>query len=319
VTTVVPPHPLTGTAQGGAASALGTVERVPVVPVPLGQVLEPASPAGATGLSESVEVALRRFGSGPDLLLVCGQRCTMSSWDDSVLDALARSYSVVVFDPPGAGYSGPPLGRETVASQADLVAGIIDALGLTSTTLLGWGIGGEVALATAERHPRSVARLVLVEATAGGTDATLPSRTVTAALSSPDETADELSSLYFPPGDETARLAWLTEMSGPAPDDLVASAVAASAAFAAAAWADRSVSAGLGGLHLPVLLLAGSDDVVVPPRNSTRLAGALHTREVLLDGAGYASMAQELSTVVADLRRFSGLSPAGASGATRHP
>lgn len=312
VTTIVPPRPLAGTSAGGAA--LRVVERVPVDPVPAGGVLAPVTPAGPTGLSESVDVAFRRFGSGPALLLVCGQRCTMSSWGAPVLDALARRFRVVVFDPPGSGYSGSSQSPPTVASEADLVAGLVEALGLSDTTLLGWGVGGEVALATAERHPGLISHLVLIEATAGGPDGTPPTSPVAAALASPSETTAELASLFFPAGDSTARLTWLTEMDAPAPDDLVASAVAASAAFARSAWADPSVARGLDLLsQLPVLVLAGSDDDVVPPANSRRLAAALHTSDVVLPGAGYASMDQELPTVLADVTQF--LEPGAPTGA----
>ncbi len=238
----------------------------------------------------------------------------MSSWDDTSLQALAGEFRVVVFDLPGTGYSGPTHGPATVASEADVVAGLVEALGLSGTTLLGWGVGGEIALATAERHPGSVARLVLLDATAGGADGTPPSAALAHALASPDETTAELSSLYFPRDDERARLAWLADLSGPAPDDLVASAIRASAAFARAAYADRSVAAELGRVRLPTLVLSGSEDEVVPPDNSARIAAALHVAEVTLPGAGYASMAEQRATVLADLEAF--VAPAAATGST---
>ena len=311
MTTVVVPVGLSGTQSGGAAGDLGSVERVPVEPLPAGE-SEPAyPPLGVSGMSESVEIALQRFGHGPNLLLIAGERCTMTCWDDTTLASLARSYRVTVFDPPGSGYSGPPLAPMTVSYEADVVAGLIAALGLRDTTVLGWGIGGEVALATAERHPASVARLVLLDATAGGHDGVPPPASVAAALASPRETLAELSRLYFPPSAGPARLQWLTQMSEPAPDDLVAPAVAGSAAFARQAWSSPSVAAGLAGIDVPTLVIVGADDEVVPPANGARLAGALGTTEYLLRGAGYAAMAQDTGTVLAILQRFTSGSSAG--------
>jgi pimeloyl-ACP methyl ester carboxylesterase len=313
VTTVVPPRPLAGTAAG--SGGLGPVQRVPVVPLPDGLTVPPETPAGPSGLAASVEVAFRRFGSGPPLLLVCGQRCTMTSWDASLLHTLARQFRVVVFDLPGTGYSGPLHARNTVAAQADVVAGLVPALGLSGTTLLGWGVGGEVAMAVAERHPGVVDRLVLLDATAGGPRAVAPAAAVSAALASPEETTAQLSMMYFPASAGVARLAWLADLSGPAPDDLPADEVASSAALAAAAWAGGSVAAGISRLHVPVLVLAGADDRVVPPQNSARLAAQLHVADVVLAGAGYASMAVDRTAVIARIASFAGRA-AGASGAS---
>jgi len=308
------PQVLAGTLPAGAASALGPMERVSV---PL---LPPAAAAatgasGATGGGASTTtlaaprqlVAFRRFGSGPDLLLLGGQRATVTSWDPAVLISLAAHYRVTVFDWPGSGYSGPLAVPVSVEAAADLTAGLVTTLGLTQPTVLGWGVGGVVALALAERHPGSLSHLVLLETPASGPGAVPPAPAVRQALASPGETTAQMSRLYFPPSAESARLAWLSDLEAVAPDDLTASAVTASSRFAAAAWSDAAVWRGLADLEGPVLLLAGSLDEVVPPENGARLAAALHTRLLVLPGAGYASMSQQLTVVMASLGRF--LSP----------
>lgn len=297
-----PEQALTGTWPPGKLSLLGPVRRVAVLAVADHSSLEPDPVPAAL----PDEVAFRRFGSGPDLLLVAGERSTMTSWDPAVLVALAASYTVTIFDLPGSGFSsgGPAL---TPRGAADLTAGLIDSVGLSAPLVVGWGVGGEVALLLAERHPGLVGRLVLLDAVAGGAGAVRPAPQIFSALASPSLTAVTLASLWFPPSAVTARLAWLIETSRLAADDLVAAAVHDSAALTLRSWSDAGALAAAGSLRMPVLVVTGADDTVVPPANSARLAARLHAREIVLAGGGYAAYAQDSTSFVADLLRFSDL------------
>ena len=62
---------------------------------------------------------------------------------------------------PGHGVAGRRLAFTADDLAAD-VAGLIDALGLSRPTLLGWSMGGCVALALALSHPGKVSKLVLL-------------------------------------------------------------------------------------------------------------------------------------------------------------
>jgi len=77
----------------------------------------------------------------------------MTAWDPKFLTDLAQNYRVTLFDPPGTGYSGAGLATSSIASYADAVAGLANALGLVTPIAVGWGLGGGVALALVERHP----------------------------------------------------------------------------------------------------------------------------------------------------------------------
>ena len=159
-----------GTTPSGAMSFLGQIKRVPVVEPILGSALLPPAPTTPGTVLPSIQIAYRQFGSGSNLLLVMGQRGTMTWWDPQFLAALSSKYSVTIFDLPGVGYSQPAPTPPTLSTYADETAGLIVALGLAKTSLrvLGWGLGGDVALEADIRHPGLMTALSLVDAPALG-------------------------------------------------------------------------------------------------------------------------------------------------------
>lgn len=103
-------------------------------------------------------------GSGTDtILLIHGLSGVAQNFGYGVIDALAKTHRVIAIDRPGSGYSERPArSSASLAVQADVVAGVIDALHLGKPLLVGHSLGGAVSLATALRHPDKVRGLALV-------------------------------------------------------------------------------------------------------------------------------------------------------------
>lgn len=74
---------------------------------------------------------------------------------------------VCVLDPPGFGYSDKPTRALAMGEQASIAAEWLEAAGVVPARLLGNSFGSQVAATVAARHPRNVARLVLLSPTAG--------------------------------------------------------------------------------------------------------------------------------------------------------
>jgi pimeloyl-ACP methyl ester carboxylesterase len=291
---------------------------VTVPSLPLG--VPAAGTSGATGASgasgtsggdpagRSYTVAFRQFGSGPDLVMVVGQSGSMAWWAASLLENLHPHYRVTLFDLPGIGWSGPAPGfTPSVASYADATAGLLQVLGIRRPTLVGWGMGGEVAMEVALRHPGSAARLVLVDSSGGGPAAAPTPAATSAILGSSATTPARLANLLFPAQDTGDRAAWLLAMLQAGPDDVVASALSAQAAAQAAWWRAGAPAAELSGIGLPTMVVWGTADAVFPPSDGAALAteipGALG---VPIAGAGYASIFEEGTTFLDDLATFTG-------------
>jgi pimeloyl-ACP methyl ester carboxylesterase len=100
-------------------------------------------------------------GSGPPLLLVHGTGTYADIWSP-VLDGLARAYRVIAYDRRGFARSSPaPSGG--LAEHARDAAALLNALGASPATVVGWSGGGVFALDLAASFPDCVAALVLAE------------------------------------------------------------------------------------------------------------------------------------------------------------
>ena len=165
---------------------IGTsIERARVAALAPGALELPTISEGSAAWLRMVPVAYRSFGSGPDLLLISGQDGTLTWWGQTLLSDLSGHYRVTVFDLPGAGYSASPTAPLSVAWLADMTAGFALTVGLSDPIVLGWGLGGQVALCLAERHPGFASSLVLVDTSAGGPKAVKPSADVACGRFSP--------------------------------------------------------------------------------------------------------------------------------------
>ncbi|WP_338121889.1 alpha/beta fold hydrolase, partial [Morganella morganii] len=80
-----------------------------------------------------------------------------------VMPELARQARVIAPDMVGFGFTDRPAGqRYDMDSWVRQAVGLLDALGIEKTDLVGNSFGGALALALAIRHPQRVRRLVLM-------------------------------------------------------------------------------------------------------------------------------------------------------------
>jgi pimeloyl-ACP methyl ester carboxylesterase len=116
-----------------------------------------------------IDMAYKKFGEGQPLVMITGYSTTMDTWDASFLQALASKFQVFVFDNRGMGKTTTGTAAFTIDQFADDTAGLIRALGLGKANVLGWSIGGDIALDVVVRHPEQVIKLVSYAGDCGGT------------------------------------------------------------------------------------------------------------------------------------------------------
>jgi len=116
-------------------------------------------------LAAGIRTNVHDVGSGPPVLLIHGSGPGVSAWANwrLVMPELAKQARVIAPDLVGFGYTERPTGQrydmDTWVAQA---VGLLDALDIERTDLVGNSFGGALALALTVRHPQRVRRLVLM-------------------------------------------------------------------------------------------------------------------------------------------------------------
>ncbi len=103
------------------------------------------------------------YGTGQPLVMVHGGLGTVEMFAP-LLPALAGTRQVIALELQGHGHTGDRPRPFSFEQLADDVAALIRHLGLEKADLLGYSLGGGVALQTAFRHPALVRKLVAVSA-----------------------------------------------------------------------------------------------------------------------------------------------------------
>ncbi len=104
-------------------------------------------------------LAIEVIGHGPNLTMLHGWGLNGAVFD-GVRDALAERYTLHIVDLPGHGRSQAAR-ITTLAAMADAVARAIPA----KSHVLGWSLGGQVALELARHYAQRVNKLVLLATT----------------------------------------------------------------------------------------------------------------------------------------------------------
>ena len=107
-------------------------------------------------------------GSGPPLFLLHGFSGSSANWLETI-NSFSDRFQVVLIDLPGHGRTGSPSAPERYSMEnvsRDLVA-IFDALHLVAVNLLGYSMGGRLALYVAVKHPTRVKSLIIESASPG--------------------------------------------------------------------------------------------------------------------------------------------------------
>jgi len=116
--------------------------------------------------ARGLEIAYRRAGEGPPLVLVHGAVEDGRVWQPQ-LAALADEFTVVAWDEPGAGRSSDLPADFRLADYAGCLAAVIEALGLGPAHVAGHSWGSTVVQELYRHRPELVATLILIGAYAG--------------------------------------------------------------------------------------------------------------------------------------------------------
>ena len=117
---------------------------------------------------DGTRIAYGVAGSGPALVLTNGLTTSNTFWD-YVLPVWLQRHTVITWDLPGHGQSGPALSDATarIEAQPKLLARVMDAVGVQRAAQIGWSTGSQVVLETYRQFPERCVSLAMLFGAAG--------------------------------------------------------------------------------------------------------------------------------------------------------
>ncbi len=119
---------------------------------------------GRTVFVGDSEYLVREAGpeTGSPILLIHGLAgSSLAEWYQ-IAPKLATTHRVIMVDHRGHGLSALSRGRYEVSDAADDIAGVLDQIGVGSTAVVGYSLGGTIAQSLAHRNPGRVSKLILI-------------------------------------------------------------------------------------------------------------------------------------------------------------
>jgi pimeloyl-ACP methyl ester carboxylesterase len=240
--------------------------------------------------SGGTRFAYRRFGSSgrPPLVFFQHFMGTLDDHDPALSNAFAIDREVILFNNAGVASSSGAV-PDTIEAMADDAITFTNALGLDTIDVVGHSMGGLVAQEVALARPDLVRRLVLAGTGPRGGEGigALPAWVAELFTRKYERQEDMWLPILFAPTETSQaagrayveRIVARADRDVPVSDQSIAAQGAALAAYGAAK--DPSY-AHLKGLGLPVLVVNGSDDIVIPTINSYILQQFLPSAELIL-------------------------------------
>ena len=269
----------------------------------------------ATNVGPShLDIAYERRGSAADpvVLLVMGIAAQLVHWPEGFLDALvSRRLQVIRFDNRDSGrsthlhHAAPPDLRAALAGDlssatytlshmaADGV-GLLDALGLDAAHVVGASMGGAIGQSMAIEHPEQVLSLTSMMSTTGDKSVGQAHRETLAAVfggppaTSRQEIIDRAVRTHRVVGSPAypTEPAQVAEVAGVAYDRDHDALAIGRQAVASVASGDRTRL--LEALHVPTLVIHGTDDTLCDVGGGRATAAAIPGAElVLIEGMGH--------------------------------
>ena len=254
-------------------------------------------------------VPLRVRISGPEdgtpILLIHGIARSLEDWTESH-DLLAVEHRVISTDLPGFGYSRRGRERPGLPAFARAMAALLNAAGITEPAhVMGNSLGGGVAMTLAVEFPGKVASLTLVNSIGFGSEVNISALPMTyGALAALPGLKDFFGPRAREAGANTIRDLFFDRSLATPEQFKHAGALARQRDFRATflgtaatlgapvvgvrpGWR-RDLLAKVAASGVPVLVIWGDDDRILPPHHLEAAAAALpHARTHLFVGAGH--------------------------------
>jgi 3-oxoadipate enol-lactonase len=236
-----------------------------------------------------INMRYEAHGVGDPLVLLPGIGLESTTCFFRQIPVLAKNYRVIAIDNRGTGLSDKPDIPYSMDMMAKDVAGLLESLGIRKAHVYGVSLGGMVAQHFALCYPQMTASLILACTTCGGKHSVLPDQAVVGALfdmqGTPEERAGRLLPFIFSQGfirtspDVIQHAGSLYLEYCPPPHAFMRQGEASMT---------HDTYDRLPEIGVPTLVIAGTEDGLIPAENSRILASRIPGAEsITLEGVGH--------------------------------
>jgi 3-oxoadipate enol-lactonase len=219
-------------------------------------------------------------GKGDPLLILGGLGDTTRNWQ-AIASHLGKDRQVILMDNRGSGQSDRPKGPYNIKDMAKDSLALLDHLNIEECDILGFSMGGKIALYIAHNIPRRIEKLILMATSPSWKTQFPPAPEIHGIMDSFDNTdehfAKQFEMLYAEPykkrfpAENYIRFKQTEEL--PQSQENFADQLSASQSF--------DVSRQLRQIKHPTLIIQGDSDVIARPENAELLASKLPNAKLI--------------------------------------
>lgn len=263
---------------------------------------------------DGTSLYFKDWGTGPAVVFSHGYPLPSDAWEDQMFFLLQNGYRVIAHDRRGFGRSSQPSGGYDYDTFADDLAQLVEALDLRDATFVGHSMGGgEVARYIARHGQSRVAKVAFVSSV---------TPFLLKAATNPNGAPKELFDTFRAPV-QTNRSQWNLDVTMPyysfnRPGAHVSEGLRESywrqgqatgllaAYHALGAFSETDFRDDLRKITVPVLVVHGSDDQIVPLEISAKPTAGLvpHANLILYEGGSHGLLHVDKDRLNADLLAF---------------
>jgi pyruvate dehydrogenase E2 component (dihydrolipoamide acetyltransferase) len=225
---------------------------------------------------------VQRAGAGAPVLFIHGFGGDLNNWLFNI-DALSGSGPVFALDLPGHGGSAKAIAEPGLDALAAAVAGFMEALKLSGAHLVGHSMGGAIAGLVALREPKLVRSLTLISPAGLGPE--INARYIDGFVTS-ESRRDLKPVLQYLFADASLVSRQMVEdlLKYKRLDGVQAALRGLASALFKEGRQQRNLAGDLGRLTLPIQVIWGAKDAIIPATHATALPNA---RFEVIDAAGH--------------------------------
>lgn len=260
--------------------------------------------------ANGINIYYETRGEGSPLMLINGWGGNLDSWSDKMVDLLSERHKVIMMDNRGTGRSDKPDAPYTMDMMAADVRGVLDALGIKTAHVMGFSMGGAITQTFGINYPETTLSLVICGASAGRENS----------VSSDPKVQMDLALIANPLPEMTVRdvtikllyLLYSKEYVEAHLEELVKEETYSDYPTPSHALMNQSHAiltmdtyTHLPGLKVPVLVMTGDEDVLVPSENSEKIAAQIPgSKLVMIPGCGHGFLKQKTEEAIWHVLRF---------------